>query len=420
MAFSFLYVAFRALVGVLVRSRRGLDVKDLELLDLPHELDVLRREVARPKLRAADRALLAAAACYLPRPLRGARLVTPRTLLRWHLALVRRKWRQPPGQRGRPRMPAEVRAVVLRLARENPRWGHRRISGELARLGVRVSPSTIRRLLAYAGLDPAPRSSGPGSREFLRAQAASIVACDFFTVESVCLRRYYVLFFIAHASRRAWLAGCSTNPTGARVTQQARNLGLDLADQGARVLIRDRDSKYSGLFDEVLRAGGIRVVKTPVRAPQANAIAERFVRTVRAECVDWLLIVNRRQLDRVLRLPRALQRPQAAPRAQAPATPTSKTTADSNHRQDRAPRPPRRPHPRVLPNCRVSATPLLAPLRLRTARASRVGVAGKGRRIDERAFGVTLQRVVEDAVAPALAPGQRRAVGSGGQRSEPP
>jgi hypothetical protein len=118
----------------------------------------------------------------------------------------------------------------------------------------------------------------------------------------VLLRRYYVLFFIAHASRRVWLAGCSPNPTGAWVTQQARNLGLDFADQGARLLIRDRDSKCSGSFDQVFGSGGIRVVKTPVRAPQANAIAERFVRTVRAECVDWLLILNRRHLDRVLRV----------------------------------------------------------------------------------------------------------------------
>jgi putative transposase len=140
---------------------------------------------------------------------------------------------------------AEVRALVLRLARENPRWGHRRISGELAKLGFRVSPTTIRRLLARAGLGPAPRRSGPGGREFLRAQAASIVACDFFTVESVLLRRYYVLFFIAHASRRVWLAGCSANPTGTWVTRQARNLGLDLADQGIRLPIRDRDGKYS-------------------------------------------------------------------------------------------------------------------------------------------------------------------------------
>jgi putative transposase len=182
------------------------------------------------------------------------------------------------------------------------RRGHRRIGGELAKLGFRVSPTTIRRLLARPGPGPAPRTSGPGWREFLRAQAATIVACDFFTVESVLLRRYYALFFIAHASRRVWVAGCSTNPTGAWATQQARNPGLDLADQGMRFLIRDRDSKYSGAFDEVFRSGGIRIVKTPVRAPQANAIAERFVRTVRVECLDWLLILNRRHLERVLRV----------------------------------------------------------------------------------------------------------------------
>jgi putative transposase len=191
---------------------------------------------------------------------------------------------------------------VLRLARENPRWGHRRIGGELAKLGLRVSPTTVRRLLARAGLGPAPRRSGPGWREFLRTQAASIVACDFFTVESVLLRRYYVLFFIAHANRRVWLAGCSPYPTGPWVTQQARNLGLDFVDEGIRLLIRDRDSKYSGVFDEVFRSSGIRMVKTPVRAPQANAIAERFVRTVRAECLDWLLILNRRHLERALRV----------------------------------------------------------------------------------------------------------------------
>jgi putative transposase len=287
---------------VLVRSRRGLDVKDIELLVLRHELEVLRRQVARPRLRAVDRALLAAAACQLPRSSRAARLVSPRTLLRWHRALARRKWRQPFGPRGRPSTASEVRALVLRLARENPRWGHRRIGGELAKLGFGVSPSTVRRLLARAGLGPAPRRSGPGWREFLRAQATSIVACDFFTVENVFLRRYYVFFFIAHASRRVRFAGCSPNPTGAWVTQQARNVGLELADEGVRFLIRDRDSKYSAAFDEVLRTDGIRIVKTPVRAPQANAIAERFVRTVRAECLDWLLILNRRHLERVLRV----------------------------------------------------------------------------------------------------------------------
>jgi putative transposase len=192
--------------------------------------------------------------------------------------------------------------LVLRLARENPRWGHRRICGELAKLGFRVSPTSIRRLLVQAKLQPAPRRAGPSWREFLRAQAASIVACDFFTVESVLLRRYYALFFIAHDRRRVWLAGCTANPTGAWVTQQARNLGLHLSDQGVRFLIRDRDSKYTGPFDEVFRSEGIRIVKTPVRAPKANAIAERFVRTVRAECLDWLLILNRRHLERVLRV----------------------------------------------------------------------------------------------------------------------
>jgi transposase InsO family protein len=198
------------------------------------------------------------------------------------------------------------------------------------------SPTTIRRLLARAGLDPAPRGSGPGWREFLRAQATSIVACDFFTAESVFLRRYYVLFFIAHANRRVWLAGCSPNPIGAWVTQQARNLGLDLADHGTRVLIRDRDSTYSAAFDEVFRSSGIRVVKTPVQAPQANAIAERFVRAVRVECLDWLLILNRRHLEGVLRVyveHYNTQRPHRALRLQPP--------------QPREP-PPRRPSTRSV------------------------------------------------------------------------
>jgi putative transposase len=302
MTFSLLYLAVRALLGALLRSRRGLHVKDIELLVLRHELEILRRQVARPKLDRTDRPLLAAAACHLPRSSRGVLLVTPRTLLRWHQALVRRKWRQASGQPGRPKLPAEVRELVLRFARENPRWGHRRICGELAKLGVRVSPTSIRRLLGQAKLEPSPRRAGPSWREFMRAQAAGIVACDFLTVESVFLRRYYALFFIAHASRRVWLAGCTANPTGAWVTQQARDLGLDLTVRGVRFLIRDRDSKYSGPFDEVFRSEGIRIVKTPVRAPKANAIAERFVRSVRAECLDWLLIFNRRHLEGVLRV----------------------------------------------------------------------------------------------------------------------
>jgi putative transposase len=255
MTFSFLYLAVRALLGALIRSRRGLDVKDVELLVLRHELNVLRRQVVRPKLGMADRALLAAAALHLPRPQRSVLLVTPRTLLRWHRAPVRRKWRQPPGPVGRPPLSPEIRELVLRLARENPRWGHRRICGEIAKLGFRVSPTSVRRLLAQGRLEPAPRRSGPSWREFLKSQAASIVACDFFTVETVLLRRFYVLFFIAHASRRVWLAGCTRNPTGEWVTQQARHLGLDFNESGVRFLIRDCDSKYSGPFDEVFRSG---------------------------------------------------------------------------------------------------------------------------------------------------------------------
>src|SRR5712691_5108635 len=150
MAFSFLYLAVRAVLGALVRSRRGLHVKDVELLVLRHELEILRRQVVRPELRTVDRALLAAAACHLPRSSRGLLLVTPRTLLRWHQALVRRKWRQAPGQRGRPKLSGAVRELVLRLARDNPRWGHRRICGELAKIGLHISPTSVRRLLVEA------------------------------------------------------------------------------------------------------------------------------------------------------------------------------------------------------------------------------------------------------------------------------
>jgi putative transposase len=260
MAFSFLYLAVRALLGALVRSRRGLDLKDIELLVLRHELAILRRQVVRPKLRMADRALLAAAAVHLPRPQRAVLFVSPPTLLRWLQALVRRKWRQPSGRVGRPPLSLEIRQLALRLARENRRWGHRCVCGELRNLGFVVSATTVRRLLARAGLEPAPRRGGPSWREFLRSQAASMIACDFLTVETILLRRFYVLFFIAHGTRRVWLAGCTRNPTGEWVTQQARNLGLDFGESGVRFLIRDRDSKYSGPFDEIFHSEGIRIV----------------------------------------------------------------------------------------------------------------------------------------------------------------
>jgi len=180
---------------------------------------------------------------------------------------------------GRPSINAEKRELVLRLARENPRWGYERISGELSKLGLCVSPSTVRRLLARAGLGPAPRRLGPSWRDFLRAQAASIVACDFFTVETALLRRYYVLFFIELQSRRVHLAGCNAHPDGRWVAQQARNLSFSGALSDAKFLIHDRDSKFVASFDEVFRGEGMRVILTRPRAPQANACAERFVRT---------------------------------------------------------------------------------------------------------------------------------------------
>jgi transposase InsO family protein len=237
----------------------------------------------------------------LPRRRCPGLIVTPETLLRWHRELVRRRRTQPQRTGGRPPVEGRVRELVLRLGRENPRWGYPRIAGELLKLGVRISPSTVRRLLLAAGRTPAPRRSGPSWREFLRQQAASVLACDFFTVETISLRRCCVLFFIELGSRRVHLAGCTTQPDRGWVTQQARYLGFTGLLERMRFLIHDRDGKFTASFDEVFRSEGIKVIHTPIRAPQANAYAERFVRTVRAECLDWLLILGRRQLEHVLR-----------------------------------------------------------------------------------------------------------------------
>jgi putative transposase len=302
MLLSFAYLAFSTLLRLLASGRRDAFAKDVELLVLRHHLAVLRRQTGRPKLRPADRALLAALTRLLPHPRRQGLLMTPQTLLRWHRELVRRKWAQPGPGPGRPPVERRVRDLVLRLARENPRWGYPRIAGELLKLGLRVSPSTVRRMLLAAGLEPAPRRIGPSWQQFLRQQAASMLACDFFTVETLSLRRYYVLFFIELQSRRVHLAGCTTNPTGAWVTQQARNLSFTGLFNRIRYLVHDRDAKFAASFDEVFQSEGIRVIETPIRAPQANAYAERFVRTVRAECLDWLLILGRRHLEHVLRI----------------------------------------------------------------------------------------------------------------------
>ena len=301
MVWSLCYLVFRCVLQLVLLRPRSEDFKELEIVVLRHELSVLRRQTRRPELTATDRVFLAAASRLLPRSSCRSFFVTPTTLLRWHRRLVARRWTYG-GCRGRPPIGGDVRALVLRLARENPRWGYQRIVGELRGLGLSVSATTVRKILRQAGLGPAGERSGLSWRAFLRAQAASMLAVDFFTVETVSLQRLYVLFFIELGSRRVHLAGCTANPTGAWVAQQARQFAWTLQGRPSpfRFLIRDRDSKFTRDFDAVFRSEGIEIIRTPIRAPKANAIAERFVRTVRSECLDWLLIVNRRHLERAL------------------------------------------------------------------------------------------------------------------------
>jgi transposase InsO family protein len=217
--------------------------------------------------------------------------------------MVARHWTYPHRRPGRPRVDEEVEALVVLLATENPRWGYRRIQGELIKLGVRLAASTIARILKDHGLRPAPRRRSPTWREFLRAQAGHIVATDFFSVDTFTLNRLYVLFFIELGRRRVWITGVTAHPHAAWVTQQARNVTGDMVDEefDLKFLIRDRDTKYVASFDEVFRAEGVEILRTPFRTPNANAYAERFVRTIRAECLDHLLIVNERHLERILR-----------------------------------------------------------------------------------------------------------------------
>jgi transposase InsO family protein len=303
--FSLFYLGLCQLFGLVRSARRPASEKDLEIMVLRHQVRILERQLhGRVRYRPAGRAILAALSRLLPRVRWRSFLVTPETLLRWHREAAKRKWQRWRRQRGpgRPPLSAELVELVVRLGRENRSWGCVRIQGELRKLGVRLSASSIRRVLRRHGLGPAPRR-GPTWSEFLRIQAESILATDFFTVDTVSLKRLYVLFVIELATREVHILGITEHPIGPLVTQLARNLVADLSDRGRtfKFLIRDRDAKFTASFDEVLVSEGIRVIKTPVRSPRANAYSDPWVRTVRAESLDHMLILGSGHLEQVLR-----------------------------------------------------------------------------------------------------------------------
>jgi putative transposase len=297
-----LYLVFVRLTGWMALLARSSASKDAELLVLRQEVAVLRRQNPRPKMDWADRAVLAALARLLPGRLRMSRLVTPGTLLRWHRRLVRWRWTYPP-EGGRPPVDARLVALIGQMARENPGWGYKRIQGELLGLDYRVGASTVRRILRRSRIPPAPQRSCTTWCQFLRSQASTMLACDFFHVDCVVtLRRLYVFFVIEVGTRHVHVMGVTAYPDGAWTMQQARNLLMDLGERTGRYrfLVRDRAGQFTEAFDAALAAAGIEVVKIPPQSPRANAYAERWVRTVRAEVTDRMLIAGPRHLRAVL------------------------------------------------------------------------------------------------------------------------
>ncbi|HYA44056.1 MAG TPA: integrase core domain-containing protein [Acidimicrobiales bacterium] len=302
---TIVYLVLCRVLELLVPSSASPAAEDkVEIVVLRHQLKVLQRQVkGRPKYRPADRALMASLARVLPQARWRAFLVKPETLLRWHREASRWRWRRWRARRrdGRPPLAEETVALIIALGRENHSWGCVRVQGELAKLGIRVGATTVRRILRRAGLGPAPRR-GQGWAGFLRSQVAGVLAVDFFIVDTIWLTQLYVLFAIEVKSRAVRVLGVTKHPDGAWATQVARNLVADLEDKGRsfRFLVRDRDSKFTATFDAVFASEGTQVIKCPVRAPRANAFAERWVGTARRECTDHLLIFGRRHLEAVL------------------------------------------------------------------------------------------------------------------------
>jgi putative transposase len=301
---SVCYLLARCLLDCLMVLARREASKDAALLVLRHENAVLRRQISRVRYQAGDRLWLAALSRLIARRRWGEVFtVTPAKLLAWHRRLVTRKWDYTNRRRpGRPSTAGAIRKLVIRMATDNPAWGHRRVQGELVRLGHRIAASTVWQILHAAGIDPAPRRSGPTWKQFLAAQARGILAVDFVHVDTVLLKRIYALIVIEHSTRRVHLAGITANPDGAWTAQAARNFLMDL---GAcvtlvRFLIRDRAGQFTGSFDAVFQTEGIRIVASPPQAPRANAICERMIGTLRREVFDRVLIINEHHLRRVL------------------------------------------------------------------------------------------------------------------------
>jgi len=302
--FKIIYLVVRLVAALAVLVFRRDLAKDAELLVLRHENAVLRRHAGRIRYEPADRVWFAALARLIPRGRwAGVFPVTPATLLAWHRGLAGRKYdtsrRRKPG---RPPVVRSIARLVVRLAKENPLWGYRRIHGELTKLGVTIAPSTVYEILRAAGIGPAPRRAGPTWRQFLHAQATGILAADFLHVDTVLLKRLYVLVFIEHGTRRMHLGGVTANPTGEWAVQQARNLALALGErfESFRFLVRDRGSNFTPSFDAVFQAAGTRILRTAVQAPRMNAICERLLGTLRRELLDRVLILGEAHLRAVL------------------------------------------------------------------------------------------------------------------------